>query len=243
MAKHVGMTVIHPGGMKATKQLLDQLQITKDSKVIDIASGKGTTAVYIAQKYGCSVVGIDIDNGLVEESKRIARKKGLEKLVTFQTGDALRLSFEDNSFDVAVSQAMLVLVEDKIRTIQEAHRVIKKGGKAGWLELSWKKEINAEFLDIVSNVLCAYCMTNVSTYEGWEKIFRKAGIENIVIHKGDNVRGTFMDKLNDEGLFNMVKIMFNTMMKKDIRKRSRMMNKYFDKYSDYFGLGTYVFEK
>jgi ubiquinone/menaquinone biosynthesis C-methylase UbiE len=144
---------------------------------------------------------------------------------------------------VAVSQAMLVLVEDKIRTIQEAHRVIKKGGKAGWLELSWKKEINAEFLDIVSNVLCAYCMTNVSTYEGWEKIFRKAGIENIVIHKGDNVRGTFMDKLNDEGLFNMVKIMFNTMMKKDIRKRSRMMNKYFDKYSDYFGLGTYVFEK
>jgi methylmalonyl-CoA mutase cobalamin-binding subunit len=39
MAKYVGMTVIHPGGMKATKELLEQLAITKDSQVVDIASG------------------------------------------------------------------------------------------------------------------------------------------------------------------------------------------------------------
>lgn len=33
------------------------------------------------------------------------------------------------------------MVDDKIKAIQEANRVIKKGGTAGWLELSWKKEV------------------------------------------------------------------------------------------------------
>ncbi len=243
MAKHVGMTVIHPGGMKATRQLLDQLQITEDSKVVDIACGKGTTALYIAKLYGCNVIGIDVEKDLIEEANQLVRKKGLEHKVTFQVGDAMQLPFEDNSFDVAVSQAMLVLVEDKYRTIQEAQRVIKQGGRAGWLELSWKKDPDVEFLDVISNVLCAYCMTNVSTYEGWEAIFRKAGINNLVIQKGDDVRGSFMQNLIDEGLFNTVKMAFNIMRNKEIRKRSRMMNKYFNKYSNYFGLGTYVFEK
>ncbi len=243
MAKYVGMTVIHPGGMKATRQLLDQLQIKKDSKVIDIACGKGNTALYIAKQYGCNVVGIDVEEYLIEEANRLVRKNGLQHKVTFQVGDAMRLPFEDNSFDVAVSQAMLVLVEDKYRTIQEARRVIIQGGRAGWLELSWKKEPDAEFLNVISNVLCAYCMTNVSTYDGWEAIFRKSGINNIIIQKGDDVRGSFMQNLYDEGLLNTVRMAFNIMRNKEIRKRSRMIDKYFDKYSYYFGLGTYVFEK
>jgi ubiquinone/menaquinone biosynthesis C-methylase UbiE len=243
MAKHVGMTVIHPGGMEATRQLLAQLRITQDTKVIDIACGKGTTALYIAERYGCNVVGIDIEKDLIEEANQLLRKKGMERKVSFQVGDAMHLPFDDNSFDVAVSQAMLVLVEDKYRTIQEARRVIKQGGRAGWLELSWKKETNPEFMDVVSNVLCAYCMTNVSTYEGWETIFRKAGINNLVVQKGGEVRGSFMQRLSDEGLLNTMKIIYNILRSKEIRKRSQMMDKYFRKYSDYFGLGTYVFEK
>ena len=167
----------------------------------------------------------------------------MEHLVTFQVGDAMWLPFKDNSFDVAVSQAMLVLVEDKYRTIQEAQRIIKKGGRAGWLELSWKKEPDEEFLNIVSNVLCAYCMTNVNTYDGWEKIFLKAGIENLYVKRGDHVRGTFIERLKDEGIVNLIKMTLNMMKNKEIKGRSRKMDFYFKKYSDYFGLGTYVFQK
>lgn len=39
MAKHVGMTVIHPGGFAATRQLIKALGISRDSRVIDIACG------------------------------------------------------------------------------------------------------------------------------------------------------------------------------------------------------------
>jgi len=71
-----------------------------------------------------------------------------------------------NPFDAALSQAMLVLVDDKVQTIKEARRVLKTGGNAGWLELSWKSNPTEEFLEHVSTVLCSYCMRRAETYEG-----------------------------------------------------------------------------
>ena len=50
MAKYVGLTVIHPGGLKATQKLIDSLMIDENQKVIDIACGKGSTAFYLAVK-------------------------------------------------------------------------------------------------------------------------------------------------------------------------------------------------
>ncbi len=243
MAKYVDLTVIHPGGLKTTRQLADSLNITKTSKVIDIACGKGTTALYLAENYGCDVVGIDISAELIQEAQKLAQKKKLEKKVTFQVGNAMRLPFPDNSFDVAISQAMLVLVADKIQTIKEANRVIKRGGKAGWLELSWKKKIDDDFLIKISTVLCSYCMTYVSSYNGWEKLYTDAGISNLTIEKGENVRDNFMARLRDEGLSNTIKILFNTMRNAEISARSKKTNQFFKDYDEYFGLGIFVFAK
>lgn len=243
MAKHVGLTVIHPGGLNATRELIDCLGITKQSHVVDIACGKGSSAIYLAENYGCNVIGIDISPDLVQQGQEAATRKNLGAKVTFQVGNAMELPFSDNSFDAALSQAMLVLVEDKVKTIKEANRVVREGGRAGWLEQSWKEEIDADFLDKVSNVLCAYCMTNVSTYDGWERIFRDAGITGLLIRKGSSVRGTFLDRLRDEGVLTMARILLNTMSNKEIRTRSKLMDRFFQVYDRYFGLGIYVLTK
>lgn len=76
-------------------------------------------------------MGIDISEELIQVAKVLSKKKGLEDKVKFQIADAMDLPFSDNQFDIAISQAMLVLVEDKVKTIREAYRVIKKGGRAG----------------------------------------------------------------------------------------------------------------
>lgn len=245
MAKHVGMTVIHPGGFKATRKLVDALKISPDSKVIDIACGKGTTAILIAEKYGCHVTAIDIDEKLIEEAKHLTRKKGLGNKITCQVSDALKLPFNDNEFDAAISQAMLVLVDDKIKAIQEANRVIKKGGTAGWLELSWKKEITKEFIDKVSTVICAYCMTNVSTFDGWKKIFNQAGIANLNVLPLDFTpnSGGFTGMMKDEGFFRALSIMINIMKNSEIRNRVEIMNTFFKENSEVFGCGIYYFTK
>src|SRR5260370_37338424 len=49
----------HPGGLRLTERLGSLLHLTQQSRVLDVASGKGTTALYLAERFGCHVVGID----------------------------------------------------------------------------------------------------------------------------------------------------------------------------------------
>lgn len=157
----------------------------------------------------------------------------------------MKLPFSDNEFDAAVSQAMLVLVDDKTRAIQEAKRVVKNSGVAGWLELSWKKEITKDFIDKVSNVICAYCMTNVSTFEGWIKIFKDAGIKNVKVVPLDFTpnSGGFLGMIKDEGFFRSLSIMMNILKNSDIKFRMKTMRRFFGEYEDVFGCGIYYFKK
>jgi SAM-dependent methyltransferase len=245
MASYVGLSVIHPGGFNATRELAESCHLDSHTKVVDIACGKGTSAIYLAERYGCEVVGIDISEDLVSQATILSKKKGLAGKVTFRVGDALQLPFLDDEFDAAVSQAMLVLVSDKRRAIQEALRVVRPGGYLGWLELSWKKPPTAEFMDAVSNVLCAYCMRNVHTFQDWESLLKAAGIDQIKVQpfslEGGTVSsGGMRGMLSNEGFINTARVMFKYMTNTKIRKRMRTMNGFFKDHTDYFGYGIYT---
>jgi len=245
MAKYVGMTVIHPGGFATTRQLIKALGVNRNSRVIDIACGKGTTAILLAEKFGCEVVGIDLAPELIDEAIHLAEKKGLSGKITFHVGDALGLPFDDAEFDIAISQAMLVLIEDKVRAIQEAKRVIRPNGSAGWLELSWKKPIPPEFLRILSDVICAYCMTNVQTFDGWRKVFSAAGIPevNIIPLEFNPRSGGIFGMLKDEGFLRTFRILRNISKNPEIKTRMQAIHRYFKDYEDYFACGIYHFHK
>jgi len=243
MANHVGMTVIHPGGFAATRKLAESCHLDSRTRAVDIACGKGTSAVYLAERYGCEVAGIDISDDLVGQATALAKRKGLTGRVTFRVGDALQLPFPDSEFDVAVSQAMLVLVADKRKAILEALRVTKPGGYLGWLELSWKKQPTADFLDAVSKVLCAYCMQNVHTFQGWEGLFKEAGVQQLAVQSFDLGNAGMMSMLADEGLVNTSKVMFRYIANSRIRRRMRTMSGFFGEHADYFGYGVYTGRK
>ena len=140
---------------------------------------------------------------------------------------------------------MLVLVEDKVRAIQEADRVIKPGGAAGWLELSWKKPIPPEFIKILSDVICAYCMANVQTFDGWRDFFSDAGIRklNVISLDFDPRGGGFVSMLKDEGVLRTIRILRNISRSPEIKSRMQTMRKYFAEYRDYFGCGIFYFRK
>ena len=243
MARHVGMTVIHPGGLNATRRLAESCHLSPETRVIDIACGKGTSAVYLVERYGCEVVGIDISDDLIAQANALAKNRGMTQKTTFRVGDALDLPFPDNEFDVAVSQAMLVLVSDKRRSIQEALRVVKPDGYLGWLELSWKRPPTAEFLKAVSDVLCAYCMQNVQTYQDWQSLLTDTGVNQLKSTPFPLKTDGILGMLDDEGLVNTGRIMLRYMTNVRIRKRMNIMNRFFKDHTDYFGYGIYTGRK
>jgi SAM-dependent methyltransferase len=61
---YVGTTK-HMGGFETTKALIELCHINKDTYVLDAGCGVGATACYLAKRYGCSVVGVDISEGSV----------------------------------------------------------------------------------------------------------------------------------------------------------------------------------
>ncbi len=77
-----GLEVLHPGGLKKMDEMARMCKIGKGMRVLDIGCGKGVAACFLAQKYDCEVIGIDVSERRIEYARELARKKGLEgKLV------------------------------------------------------------------------------------------------------------------------------------------------------------------
>jgi ubiquinone/menaquinone biosynthesis C-methylase UbiE len=240
MAVHLGLSVLHPGGLAATAALAETLNIGPDTSVLDVGCGKGTGAVFLAKKTGCRVTGVDLSAGLIEDAKALAGREGLQDRVQFRIGNAMKLPFSDRSFDTAVSQAVLVLVPDQERAVREAMRVIRPGRAAGWLELGWKKPATPEFMTGLSEALRASSMRNVHTFDGWKKLFLKAGLKQFRMRTFDMGRMGLMKMRSDEGFIRFLRILLKTASDGAVRRRMKTMSRFFREHADHFGYGIFA---
>ncbi len=109
-------------------EMIRRLGIGKDSYVLDVGSGAGGPAVYIASKTGCRISGIDISDVGVEMSEKLAKRSGLGEKTVFHLGNAMNMPFEDGTFDIAISLNVMNVFEDKVGLFREVLRVLKPGG-------------------------------------------------------------------------------------------------------------------
>jgi ubiquinone/menaquinone biosynthesis C-methylase UbiE len=137
-AAEVGLTK-HIGGIKSTEELLGLCQVSEGKYVLDVGCGAGVTPVFIAKKYGCEVVGIDISAGMIQRSKERARREGLMGQVDFRVADAQDLQFDDDMFDAVITESVTAFPEDKQKAVNEYVRVTKPGGYVGLNESTWLK--------------------------------------------------------------------------------------------------------
>ena len=102
-------------------------------KVLDIATGTGDLAFEVAnQRYGAEVHGLDIANEMLE----VARRRPGGENMTWLTGDAMALPYDDNIFDAVTHGYLLRNVTDIAATLAEQYRVLKPGGMMSCLEMS-----------------------------------------------------------------------------------------------------------
>lgn len=119
----------HVGRAEATRDLAKKIGLTKDMHVLDMGSGIGGPARYLASEYGCRVTGIDLTEEYVNVARMLTQRLGLSDLVTFHHGSALDLPFAPALFDVIWTQHAAMNIPDKARLYAEAFRVLKPGGR------------------------------------------------------------------------------------------------------------------
>ena len=106
------------------------LGLSPEKKVLEIASGSGGPAVFMAKETGCHITGIDVNENGIENSKKLARENGLNEKMKFFLGDASApLPFPDESFDVVISIDSMNHLKDRSKVLKELRRVLKKDGK------------------------------------------------------------------------------------------------------------------
>ncbi|MFW9888776.1 MAG: class I SAM-dependent methyltransferase [Candidatus Thorarchaeota archaeon] len=168
--------VFHPGGLALTSLLADKMGIDHRSHVLDLACGDGTTAVFLSQRFGCAVTGLDIGTDLIERGKRKAQDMKVADRVSFNTGLAGSLPFEEGEFTHVISECAICTFYDKKAAATEVSRVVHNEGVLGISDvtLSNREDLDDELKGLLGRVAC---VADALPFSGYVELFEDAGFK------------------------------------------------------------------
>jgi Methylase involved in ubiquinone/menaquinone biosynthesis len=144
----------HPGGVALTEHLGTTIQLGPGQRVLDVASGQGTSAIRLAQRFGCMVVGIDYGAEAVHKATQAAVTAGVSHLVSFQQGDAERLPVPATTFDAVICECAFCTFPNKSIAAAEFMRVLKPGGRVGLSDLTRTGDIPEDLQGLLAWIAC-----------------------------------------------------------------------------------------
>lgn len=118
----------HGGGLDATRALTAVLAPQPGERILDLGSGIGGPARWIAANFACHVTGIDLTGVFSKAADALTAATGQADSAAFFHGSVLEMPFPDAAFDRAYSQNVIMNIADKAAFYGEAFRVLKPGG-------------------------------------------------------------------------------------------------------------------
>ena len=103
---------------------------------MDIATGTGDLAIAMAKATDAKITGFDLSAGMLEVGRKKIKEQNLENRIEMIQGDAEKMPFEDNSFDVITVAFGVRNFENLKKGLDDIYRVLKPGGKFIILEFS-----------------------------------------------------------------------------------------------------------
>ena len=160
---------LHPGGLELTRELGELCHIREGAQVLDVCSGTGESACFLAGHFHCHVTGVDATSRMV--ALATAKARGRDFAAGFCTGDAHHLPFANESFDAVICECTLCFLE-KEKALGEMIRVARRGGWVGIHDLCWQESAPASLRER----LMALESENPETLRGWQEMFHRLGL-------------------------------------------------------------------
>lgn len=222
----LGKKRLRPGGKEATEWLFNQVEITENTTILEVACNMGTTAIELVKKFGCNVVAIDFDETVIKIAQENIRNNHLSHKITVIHADARQLPFENNQFDIVINEAMLTMQSkiNKEKCLREYYRVLKKGGKLLTHDIAITES------DTVKKEISQVINVNIHPlyHHEWLMLFENQSFINIHSHIGNMSLMRISGMIRDEGILNTIKIIKNA-IKKENRSQFYKMFKTFRK--------------
>ena len=126
----------HPEAMEHTNETMAKaVNLSEQSRVLDLGCGYGSTARYLAANYGCHVTGTNISEKELELARERPGEAHLEHLLTFEYGDFHEIEYPDDSFHLVWSQESFLHGADKTRILAECRRVLIPTGTLAFTDI------------------------------------------------------------------------------------------------------------
>ena len=114
------------------RHVLREFGSLSGKRILDLGCGMGDAAVFFALR-GATVCAVDVSPGMVDVTTRLARWHEVADRVVATVMPAEDLRYEDESFDLVYGNGVLHHV-DFLTAGREAHRVLRPGGRAAFIE-------------------------------------------------------------------------------------------------------------
>jgi ubiquinone/menaquinone biosynthesis C-methylase UbiE len=162
----------HPGGLQLTEHLGTVLHLAQGQRVLDIASGRGKSAIALAQHFGCQIQGIEYSTQSVQEATEAAAEAGVAHLVTFLQGDAECLPVANETFDTVICECAFCTFPNKSTAASEMWRVLKPGGRVGLSDLTRLGDVPEELQGLL---LWIACIADAQPVDDYARYLTQAG--------------------------------------------------------------------
>ncbi|EFA84493.1 Sterol 24-C-methyltransferase [Heterostelium album PN500] len=157
-------------------EVADSARITKDSFVLDVGCGVGGPTLEIAKYTGCRIRGLNINKKQVGIATERAKKLGLSERAGFDHGDAMKMPYADNTFDVVTFFESTCHMPDKQAFIKECYRVLKPGGRLSGSEwLQCEKPTEKDIIQFIEPICAHHSVPHMGSLCSYRSMMEKAG--------------------------------------------------------------------
>jgi cyclopropane fatty-acyl-phospholipid synthase-like methyltransferase len=154
----------HYHGVDAVRAAVGLIGLGRSSRVLEIGSGLGGPARYLAQTVGCHVTALELQQELHDIALELTRRCNLTKRVTHLRGDALTYPLEVGGFDAAVSWLAVHHIPDRPHLMERLAHAIRPGGHVYIEDLVVRDISSREDFVKMRNTLYARSLTDVDAF-------------------------------------------------------------------------------
>jgi trans-aconitate methyltransferase len=185
----------HVNGWRSARDLARRAGVSRTTRVVDLGCGLGGSARVLAHLFGCRVRGIDLSPNRCREARKLTRMVGLDRLVTVECADVMRVRSPRSSCDVLWGQAAWSHLADKRRFLRKWSPTLRTGGRVAMEDACIEAPARTLAERKALDALVERWRSCLLSARGWAEILEQEGLQVQVLEDRTRAMIAYYERL------------------------------------------------